>query len=77
MKLFDLKSSHLLKKQNIKSISIHKQECEKGLLLFARVNDKYEFWSDGLWFSLMGGREIPKYCYAIEKDLKTILRGEN
>ena len=43
MKLFDLKSSYLLKKKNIKIISIHRLECEKGLLLFARVNDKYEF----------------------------------
>ena len=74
MKLFDLKSSYLLKKQNIKNISIHKQECEKGILTFARVNDKYEYWSDGLWFSLdLRRRDIPQYCFAIEKDLKRII----
>lgn len=74
MKLFDLKSSYLLKKRNIKSISIHRQECEKGILIFARVNDKYEFWSDGLWFSLILGREIPQYCYDIQKDLERIIK---
>lgn len=73
MKLFDLKSSYLLKKKNIKSISIHRKECEKGILTLAIINDIYEFWSDGLWFSLVLGREIPKYCFAIEKDLKRII----
>lgn len=57
-------------KQNMKKGEYALRYDTNYKMYYILLNNKYEYWEDGLWIALNNKRDIPQYCFKLEKKFK-------